>query len=322
MSPYHLVGSTLLLLLLSLGSIQPTNSVVVLTSHFCNFTRFPQTGCEDKEGSECIENKCQCKPDKSHLVLGRFCFEKSCDVGYFYDRFQQKCLKQRRASAKPEESHCRYDYHCFGSNVHCVQYGWNFNCICEPGFVYEEFSGLCKPMYGIGGHCKTDSDCDSTSLRKMACLVEDEAIGGTCQCLAEHRYNHNIDGCEPITDILEREHQMRMLIVIFIIGGLVFGLSLTCNFGWFSTAPKPRELLLKRLQQEAERIQRQNSSSAAPAPPASSPPVPSEPPPVEEEKNPESVESTQPLSSESRQPQSLKPTNGITRKKSDLIKLI
>lgn len=229
----------------------------VYTNHFCNFSQFINTGCEDAEGSECFENKCRCKEDKPNLVLGRFCFEKSCPTGQFYDRFQQKCVQQRRASLKPDENHCRYDYQCFGSHVHCIQYGWNYNCICDPGFTYDSFTGICKPQYGIGGHCIRDLDCDQSGLRKIICQIE-QAEGGTCQCMPEHRYNFNIDGCEPLSQVLERESQMRTLIIIFIVAGLMFGFVLSCNFGLLDGGIKQRDIILKRLQDESERVRKQN----------------------------------------------------------------
>ncbi|XP_046919900.2 uncharacterized protein LOC124499944 [Dermatophagoides farinae] len=244
------------------------------TDRFCNFTAYPKHGCEEPEFTTCIDKKCACRDESHFIIMGRFCTKKLCSNGEFYDAAKGNCVRQSKASADVTENHCRYDYHCFGQHVQCRQYGWNYNCVCDPGFRYDSTTQTCLPTYGIGGYCIRDNDCDETSLRKMYCdfknFDQNHSTGGgnhnddngrgsnqhssgTCQCQENHRYNYNIDGCEPLADIAEREHNMRTLVLLFVAAGLIFGLALTCNFSFFGVGPKHHELFLHQLKAE-ERI--------------------------------------------------------------------
>jgi len=101
--------------------------------------------------------------------------------------------------------------------------------------------------------------------------------GGTCQCLADHTYNYQVDGCESNERIRERKSNMRMLIILFVIAGSMFGFALTFNFGMLGGGQRAQAqaILMKRLAEEKERQQRQqqqqgsvkSTEEAATAPP-------------------------------------------------------
>ncbi|KAI2799481.1 hypothetical protein BLOT_011384 [Blomia tropicalis] len=239
--------------------LKTTTATVVYTSQNCNYTTFPKTGCEHEIGAECDaeSNRCRCKMGREILYDNRFCFIKNCPFGQYYDEYQNVCVMQRRANPSVAESHCRYDFHCYGSHVRCKLYGWNRNCVCDPGFVYG-YNGTCIPMHGIGGYCSTDTDCDDTGIRKMFCDMSSASDttrnSGQCQCLSDHTYNYQVDGCESNERIAERKHNMRTLIILFVVLFIVFGLALTCNFGFLSTTTRQQQaILLKRLAEEKER---------------------------------------------------------------------
>lgn len=262
-------------------NIDDSSSVVYgvkFTGRQCNFTTFPKTGCEQPEAIVCVENKCACIHDSHYLIYGRFCVEKLCPNGEYYSPNRQLCNKQSRASLDVTENHCRYDFHCFGEHVTCKQHGWNFNCVCDAGFRYDSLTETCLPKYGIGGHCKRDTDCDETTLRKMLCYYNETlnndknnnmepaagstGTGGTCQCIDNHRYNYNVDGCEPLADIARREHNVRTLVLLFVVFGCLFGLAMTCNLNFFGVGgPKPYEILMQRIktQERIRQLQQQRS---------------------------------------------------------------
>lgn len=274
---YLLVLSAFLLLV---NTIPSTTAVTVYTMQSCNYTAYPKGGCEDDIGAECVENRCRCKPDHDILYDGRFCFRKSCSPGQYYDEYMNSCLDQRRASSMVADSHCRYDYHCYGSHVRCKLHGWNRNCVCEPGFVYG-YNGTCIPLHGIGGHCQRDTDCDATGHRKMLCEAAKDTTkpgsSGTCQCIGDHTYNYQVDGCESNEQIRERRRSFRTLILLFIVAGIVFGFALTFNFGFFGIGNSRHQqaMLLKRFAEEKARHERQKKEAeeGAKAEAPSAPPV-------------------------------------------------
>ncbi|OTF75684.1 hypothetical protein BLA29_005455 [Euroglyphus maynei] len=248
------------------------------TDRFCNFTAFPKNGCEEPKSTTCIDNKCACREESNYIIMGRFCTKKLCSNGEYYNDDYGKCIPQSVASVDVSENHCRYDYHCFGQNVKCRVFGWNYICFCDPGFRYDSLTKTCLPKHGIGGHCINDNDCDDTTLRKMYCDFKNELnsdlpadnknndgkqSSGTCQCQDNHRFNYNIDGCEPMADIIEREHNMRTLVLLFVAAGLLFGLAMTCNFSFFGlSGSKQQELFLQQLKAEDRIRQRKRNQES------------------------------------------------------------
>lgn len=225
----------------------------------CNYTLFERTGCEHDVGAECVDDVCLCKPHLDVIVDGRFCVAQMCSKNEFYDDTVGKCVPKRRASVNPEENYCRYDFHCRGKHVKCKRVQWNHHCQCINGFRYDSFEGECTPMYGIGGYCLTDADCDATELRKIQCLIKEESgrTGGTCQCFDKHVYNYHIDGCESDTLVAQRKFHMRSLIFIFIVAGIIFGFALTCDFGMFagrSRISRP-EMFFTELMERQQRME-------------------------------------------------------------------
>lgn len=287
---------TLLSLIQEIRAIEasPFSSDPPYTDQQCNFTAHPKNGCEDDLGAECVDQqsgtatagRCRCKPGHAHLVDGRFCFRVACPPGQYHDAYESRCVAQRRASSQVAESHCRYDYHCFGPHVRCRLYGWNRNCVCNPGFIYG-YNGTCIPLHGIGGHCSADADCDQTGTRKMFCEPAGSTgsssgtsgsskpsssnsgggggnLGGTCQCMSDHTYNYQVDGCESNERIRERRNNMRTLILLFVLCATVFGFALTFNFGLFGSPSRAQQaMLLKRLAAEKERAAREAEERVA-----------------------------------------------------------
>lgn len=243
------------------------------TERYCNFTEYPKSGCEDSETTTCIDKRCACKEDWYFVIRERFCVEKICPEGTFYDRIKKNCVRQSRASTDVTENHCRFDYHCLGTHVICKRHGWNYNCVCETGFRYDPISETCIAKHGIGGHCLKDVDCDETSLRRMRCdlsakddqqkNLSKKFQSGTCQCIDEHRYNYNIDGCEPLSEIAKRASNMRALIFLFCGFGIIGGLVLTCNFNFLGRGAKHPELYLHRIREleRAKRLEQQRTEN-------------------------------------------------------------
>lgn len=229
---------------------------VVFTEHGCNFTAHPKMGCKDDLHSYCEQRRCRCKQDYPVLLLGTFCVKKACKGDNYYDEFQEKCVSQNRATPSSKGSSCRFDYQCKGTHVSCLRQGYNRNCVCDPGFIYEEISGVCKQQYGLGGYCLDDKDCDLNVQRKLYCQFDkndEKAREGTCQCIPDHRYNYEIDGCESMEVIHKRRWQMRGLILLMVATGIVFGLAMTCNMGLFGGSSFSNEMMLKRIVEERQR---------------------------------------------------------------------
>ncbi|CAG2118275.1 unnamed protein product, partial [Medioppia subpectinata] len=179
----------------------------------CDFYKYKEKGCEDVLGSVCNQttNRCQCKPLNVVVLENRFCFPKTCPHNEYYDHNLSQCEPQRVASLNSNHNYCHHDFHCRGEHIHCVQMnGWNHRCDCERGFLFDNNTQVCQRVIGFNGFCLRDKDCHMHDVTRLVCEEQ------SCRCAQGFSYNVEIDGCESIEKIKERDNQTRKMMYLFI----------------------------------------------------------------------------------------------------------
>jgi hypothetical protein len=142
----------------------------------CNYFRFIN-GCEDSEGSHCVDGHCICKDgytvELRHgfclktLLIGDNCMTSSqcsqsdsnsacfssnddfsewvcqCTQNYYYDQNNtNKCLHQLNYGQK-----CDFNEQCLGENSVCSSHNI---CVCEQYFKYDVVLKSCKHINNTG----------------------------------------------------------------------------------------------------------------------------------------------------------------------------